>query len=158
MCACKHVCVRVWHTRSLVCEHAKIITEIISDMCHVTNAPHLGPLTTCALVLLHAFAGSSAVNPATGEAIPVWVADYVLGGYGSGAIMAVPSHDTRDAEFAATFQLPTRAVVAPAAEGTAKEASVSPAAEGTKAFAGELRDSFSVPSLQLADGIGFLLT
>lgn len=41
------------------------------------------------------FIGSSAINPATGEPIPIWVADYVLGSYGSGAIMAVPGHDVR---------------------------------------------------------------
>lgn len=45
-------------------------------------------------------AGSYAINPVTGEPIPVWVADYVLGSYGSGAIMAVPGHDSRDFEFA----------------------------------------------------------
>lgn len=46
--------------------------------------------------------------------MPVWVADYVLGGYGSGAIMAVPGHDARDFEFAWQFGLPIRRVVAPA--------------------------------------------
>jgi leucyl-tRNA synthetase len=59
------------------------------------------------------FTGSYAINPATGDPIPVWVADYVLGSYGSGAIMAVPGHDTRDYEFARAFGLPVRRVVAP---------------------------------------------
>ncbi|GIL79151.1 hypothetical protein Vretimale_16692 [Volvox reticuliferus] len=58
--------------------------------------------------------GSFATNPATGEAVPVWVADYVLGSYGSGAIMAVPGHDIRDHEFAVRFGLPIKQVVAPA--------------------------------------------
>ena len=57
------------------------------------------------------FTGSYAVNPATGEPVPVWVADYVLGNYGSGAIMAVPGHDVRDFEFAQTFNLPVKRVV-----------------------------------------------
>lgn len=57
------------------------------------------------------FTGSYAINPATGESIPIWVADYVLGGYGSGAIMAVPAHDTRDFEFAKAFGLPIKQVV-----------------------------------------------
>lgn len=52
------------------------------------------------------FTGSYAVNPATGKKIPVWVADYVLPGYGTGAIMAVPAHDERDWQFAKKFDLP----------------------------------------------------
>lgn len=52
------------------------------------------------------FTGSYAVNPANGKEIPIYVADYVLGSYGSGAIMAVPGHDQRDFEFATTYNLP----------------------------------------------------
>lgn len=55
--------------------------------------------------------GVSAINPATGEMIPVWTADYVLSGYGTGAIMAVPAHDERDQEFAEKFKLPIIQVI-----------------------------------------------
>jgi leucyl-tRNA synthetase len=58
------------------------------------------------------FTGASAVNPATGETIPIWIADYVLMQYGTGAIMAVPGHDERDFEFARLFGLPIVRVVA----------------------------------------------
>ena len=59
------------------------------------------------------FTGAYAVNPVNDEQIPIWVADYVLISYGSGAIMAVPAHDSRDFEFAKQFDLPIRAVVQP---------------------------------------------
>src|SRR6184192_246064 len=59
------------------------------------------------------FTGRYAVNPATGEQIPIWVADYVLMEYGTGAIMAVPAHDERDFEFAEAHRLEIRPVVAP---------------------------------------------
>ena len=57
--------------------------------------------------------GAFAINPVNGEKIPVWIADYVMMGYGSGAIMAVPAHDTRDFEFAQKFELPILQVVQP---------------------------------------------
>ena len=59
------------------------------------------------------FTGAFAINPVTGEKVPVWIADYVLTGYGTGAIMAVPAHDERDWEFARKFALPIREVVSP---------------------------------------------
>ncbi len=63
------------------------------------------------------FTGSYAVNPVNGQAIPIWVADYVLISYGTGAIMAVPAHDTRDFEFAREFGLPIVPVVDPGPSG-----------------------------------------
>ncbi|PIT92825.1 MAG: leucine--tRNA ligase [Candidatus Harrisonbacteria bacterium CG10_big_fil_rev_8_21_14_0_10_42_17] len=57
--------------------------------------------------------GIKAVNPGTKEKIPVWVADYVLGSYGTGAIMAVPAHDDRDLQFAKKFKLPIKKVIEP---------------------------------------------
>ena len=59
------------------------------------------------------FTGGYAVNPASGEHIPIWIADYVLMSYGSGAIMAVPAHDQRDFEFAKAFGLPIKVVIQP---------------------------------------------
>ncbi|MCB9820207.1 leucine--tRNA ligase [Candidatus Nomurabacteria bacterium] len=57
------------------------------------------------------FTGSYAINPATGDKVPVWVADYVLWGYGTGAIMAVPAHDERDLAFAEKYDLPVVSVI-----------------------------------------------
>jgi len=57
--------------------------------------------------------GVKAINPANNEEIPIWIADYVLAGYGTGAIMAVPAHDERDFEFAKKYDLPIRQVIAP---------------------------------------------
>jgi leucyl-tRNA synthetase len=59
------------------------------------------------------FLGSYVVNPISGESVPIWIADYVLPSYGTGAVMAVPAHDERDLEFAKKFKLPVRTVVAP---------------------------------------------
>ncbi len=58
------------------------------------------------------FTGAYAINPVNGEKIPIWIADYVLASYGTGAIMAVPAHDERDFEFAKKFNLPIKEVVA----------------------------------------------
>lgn len=99
------------------------------------------------------FTGSYAINPFTGDEIPVWVSDYVLAGYGTGAIMAVPAHDSRDYAFARHFNLP----IVPLVEGCdvsnesfdAKEGIVtnSPAA-GKKAL-----DGFSLNGLTIKEAI-----
>ena len=99
------------------------------------------------------FSGSYAVNPFTGDAIPVWISDYVLAGYGTGAIMAVPAHDSRDYAFARHFGLP----VVPLIEGAdvseesfdAKEGTVmnSPR-EGVNAL-----DGFSLNGLSVKEAI-----
>jgi leucyl-tRNA synthetase len=68
------------------------------------------------------FTGAYALNPVNGEKIPIWIADYVLASYGTGAIMAVPAHDERDYEFAHKFDLPKPQVVLPADEGYEKTA------------------------------------
>ena len=72
------------------------------------------------------FTGSYAINPVNGEQVPVWIADYVLISYGTGAIMAVPAHDERDWEFAKKFNIEIRVVVAPvnAEDGTREPAEV----------------------------------
>jgi leucyl-tRNA synthetase len=74
------------------------------------------------------FTGGYAINPLNGERVPIWVADYVLVTYGTGAIMAVPGHDERDFEFARACGLPIREVIAPPSgpQGELKEAYVQP--------------------------------
>lgn len=62
------------------------------------------------------FTGSYAVHPLTNERVPIWISDYVLAGYGTGAVMAVPAHDSRDFAFARAFNLPVKQVVVPDGE------------------------------------------
>jgi leucyl-tRNA synthetase len=69
------------------------------------------------------FTGGFAVNPVNGESVPIWIADYVLASYGTGAIMAVPGHDERDFAFAKQFGLPIRTVVRPPADWLARTGS-----------------------------------
>ena len=99
------------------------------------------------------FSGSYAVNPFTGDAIPVWISDYVLAGYGTGAIMAVPAHDSRDYAFARHFNLP----IVPLIEGAdvseesfdAKEGIVSNSPEAGK----ESLKGFSLNGLTVKEAI-----
>jgi leucyl-tRNA synthetase len=72
------------------------------------------------------FTGSFALNPANGRRVPIWVADYVLMGYGTGAIMAVPAHDERDYAFAQQFQLPVIQVIEPSHDAVAANGAASP--------------------------------
>ncbi|HWA11083.1 MAG TPA: leucine--tRNA ligase [Opitutaceae bacterium] len=65
------------------------------------------------------FSGSFAINPVNGQRVPIWIADYVLMGYGTGAIMAVPAHDERDHEFAVRYSLPIIQVIEPADRSSA---------------------------------------
>ena len=102
------------------------------------------------------FTGSHVLNPMTGEPVPVFVADYVLMGYGTGAIMAVPAHDQRDLEFARHYRLPVRAVVQPPAAWFTSHGipDASPAGDWPAAFAGEQGRYLdtAVPGLDL-DGL-----
>ncbi|WP_017325497.1 leucine--tRNA ligase [Synechococcus sp. PCC 7336] len=95
------------------------------------------------------FTGSYAVNPVNNHKIPIWIADYVLMGYGTGAIMAVPAHDSRDFEFAKTFGLDIIPVVFP------PEADPATAAELTEAYsdnaAGVLHNSGPLDGLTVSD-------
>jgi leucyl-tRNA synthetase len=82
--------------------------------------------------------GARAINPFTNEPVPVWVANFVLGDYGTGAVMAVPAHDQRDFEFARKFNLPIRVVVTPDGRPAASDAmSEAAPAYGTLVDSGE---------------------
>ena len=87
------------------------------------------------------FTGSHALNPVNGQPVPIWIADYVLASYGTGAIMAVPAHDLRDWEFAVQFDLPIIPVVAPPEgyEHSRDELALERTVKGTvqRPFAGE---------------------
>jgi len=88
------------------------------------------------------FTGAYALNPVNNERVPIWIADYVLLGYGTGAIMAVPAHDERDLEFARAFDLPVRVVVQ--APGRSVEESVGFSGDGI-AVASPVIDGLPTP-------------
>jgi leucyl-tRNA synthetase len=90
--------------------------------------------------------GGYATNPVNGEQVPVWIADYVLVTYGTGAVMAVPAHDQRDFEFARRFELPIRVVIHPDGEAfapRADEMTQAATAEGRMIESGELSGTAS---------------
>ncbi len=95
--------------------------------------------------------GAMAINPATGKPIPVWIADYVLVGYGTGAIMAVPAHDERDWDFARKFHLPVHPVVRPAdAKTAARVESEDECYSGPGVSMHSANDSISLDGLETA--------
>lgn len=97
-----------------------------------------------------AFSGSYATNPLTGEAIPIWISDYVLSGYGTGAVMAVPAHDSRDFAFARHFDLPIIQVVVPEGEEATDPATWE---ESKDSKSGVLINSGIITGLSVTDAI-----
>lgn len=96
------------------------------------------------------FSGSYATNPLTGEAIPIWISDYVLAGYGTGAVMAVPAHDSRDFAFARHFGLPIIQVVVPESEEATDPATWE---ESKDSKSGVLINSGIITGLSVTDAI-----
>ncbi|WP_289120841.1 leucine--tRNA ligase [uncultured Porphyromonas sp.] len=96
------------------------------------------------------FSGSYATNPLTGEAIPIWISDYVLAGYGTGAVMAVPAHDSRDFAFARHFGLPIIQVVVPEGEEATDPATWE---ESKDSKSGVLINSGFITGLSVTDAI-----
>jgi leucyl-tRNA synthetase len=96
------------------------------------------------------FTGGYAVNPVNGQKLPIWIADYVLMTYGTGAIMAVPAHDERDWAFARRYQLPIREVIA---GGNIDEAAFVSTDRGTVVNSTTPDGSFSIDGLTPADAI-----
>ncbi|GAB3245767.1 leucine--tRNA ligase [Arthrobacter pigmenti] len=95
------------------------------------------------------FLGRYAVNPLSGEKLPVWAADYVLADYGTGAIMAVPAHDQRDLDFARAFDLPVRAVL-DTGEADPAESGVATTGEGTLVNSGFLNGKSKAEAISAA--------
>ncbi|MCL5961278.1 MAG: leucine--tRNA ligase [Chloroflexi bacterium] len=90
-------------------EHREAVAQYVDQARHQTEIERLATDKDKTGV----FIGSYAVNPLNGERVPIWIADYVLVTYGTGAVMGVPGHDQRDFEFARKFGLPIRVVIAP---------------------------------------------
>ena len=95
-------------------EHAERVDEYVEQARSRTDIERMS--TDEARPKTGVFTGSYAINPVNDERIPIWIADYVLMGYGTGAIMAVPAHDERDFAFARAFNLPVRVVIEPEGE------------------------------------------
>jgi leucyl-tRNA synthetase len=98
------------------------------------------------------FTGASAINPLTNERIPIWIADYVLATYGTGAIMGVPAHDARDFEFAKKYQLPIREVISPTPKPSGR-----PLETAFETYDGFLVNSGPYSGLSVKDGMAKII-
>ena len=122
-------------------EHELVDALVTEDQCEAVkeyraNAARKSDLerTELAKEKTGVFTGAHAINPVNEESIPIWIADYVLSSYGTGAIMAVPAHDDRDLEFAQKFELPVRVVI----EASGGEESLGFTGDGTSVESGFL--------------------
>ncbi len=106
----EHPIIRHW--TSFDAELAPAVEGMIAQQKAAKEAGDLGQIEKHGV-----FTGRHATNPFTGESMPIWVANYILADYGTGAIMSVPGHDERDFEFATKYGLPIKRVVAPAVSG-----------------------------------------
>jgi leucyl-tRNA synthetase len=110
----EHALVKVWAADDA--KLAKAVETMVAEQKAAKEAGDIGAIEK------HGIATEKlAVNPFTGETLPIWVANYILADYGTGAIMSVPGHDERDYEFAMKYGLPIERVVAPATSGGAED-------------------------------------
>ncbi|MCL4498773.1 MAG: leucine--tRNA ligase [Chloroflexi bacterium] len=125
-------------------EYREAVAEFQERVSHETDIDR-----TSAEIEKHGvFTGAYVANPVNGEQLPVWLSDYVLMEYGTGAVMAVPAHDQRDFEFARKYSIPVKVVIQPEGEALAGE-------EMTEAYSGEGRmaNSGEFDGLSKRDGI-----
>ncbi len=104
------------------------------------------------------FTGSYASHPLTGESLPIWLADYALVDYGTGAVMAVAAHDQRDYDFAKTFKLPIKQVIAPASELSNEEPLGTCLQKGAYTGAGKLVNSGAFDGLDSEQAVAAIVS
>jgi leucyl-tRNA synthetase len=110
----QHVLVKAWAAEDA--RLAKAVETMVAEQQAAKEAGDIGAIEKHGVAT-----GKLAVNPFNGETLPIWVANYILADYGTGAIMSVPAHDERDYEFATKYGLPVTRVVAPATPGGADD-------------------------------------
>lgn len=120
--------------------------EAVNEYCEYVSKRTERERQTDVKVVTGVFTGSYAINPFTNEAIPVWISEYVLSGYGTGAIMAVPAHDSRDFAFAKKFNLPIIPVIDNGEEHNLEESSYD-------AKEGKMINSGSITGMNVKDAI-----